>query len=254
MILKDRNILIFGGQGLLGEAVSSAVIRQGGMPILTSRDEKFVNEFNAINEASATKAKAYCVKMDSEREILEHIASIEKDVGEVHSYVHNVYAALDYKSVEETPWSHWEETTRVSIAVANSIASFFAQESRCYRFNSIVNIASIYAYRAPNLTMYEGGSKPNPVYYGTTKASVLALTRYLAVYLAKKDIRVNAVSPGGILSDQDEPFLKRYNASVPMERMVSAAEVSNVVMFLLSGMASGITGQNIVVDAGKTLW
>ena len=74
------------------------------------------------------------------------------------------------------------------------------------------------------------------------------------MYLAKKDIRVNAVSPGGILSDQDERFLKRYNASVPMERMVSAAEVSNVVMFLLSGMASGITGQNIVVDAGKTLW
>ena len=100
----------------------------------------------------------------------------------------------------------------------------------------------------------KGGGKPNPIYYGTTKASVLALTRYLAVYLAKKDIRVNAVSPGGILSDQDERFLKRYNASVPMERMVSAAEVSNVVMFLLSGMASGITGQNIVVDAGKTLW
>ena len=118
MILKDQNILIFGGQGLLGEAVSSAVIRQGGMPILTSLDEKFVNKFNAINKASATKAKAYCVKMDPE-EILEHIASIEKDVGEVQPYVHNVYAALDYKSVEETPWSHWEETTRVSIAVAN---------------------------------------------------------------------------------------------------------------------------------------
>ena len=80
--------------------------------------------------------------------------------------MHNVYAALDYKSVEETPWSHWEETTRVSIAVANSIASFFAQESRCYRLNSIVNIASIYAYRAPNLTMYEGGVKPDPFTMG----------------------------------------------------------------------------------------
>jgi len=91
------------------------------------------------------------------------------------------------------------------------------------------------------------------VEYITTKAAIIQLTRYLAQYLKPKNIRVNCVSPGGILNDQPQPFIEKYNAHCNLKGMLNGEDVAGTILFLLSDFANHLTGQNIVVDDGFSL-
>lgn len=119
---------------------------------------------------------------------------------------------------------------------------------------SVVNVGSVYGSIVPNYLMYSGNDEQyNNISYGASKASVLQMTKIMAAHYAKRNIRVNAISPGGILGDQDLKFIEKYSQRVPLKRMVQAKEVINCIVFLLSDMSSGITGQNIIVDAGLSI-
>ena len=80
------------------------------------------------------------------------------------------------------------------------------------------------------------------------------MTRYLAAYWGDLEVRVNSVTPGGIYAEQDPNFLSKYEATVPLSRMVTPKEVSDAIVFLLGDKSSGITGTDLVVDAGKSIW
>ena len=122
---------------------------------------------------------------------------------------------------------------------------------------AIVNIASMYGTVSPDLRIYADG-RHNPLHYGTSKAAMLQMTRYLACHLASNGIRVNAVSPGPFprpeLRLDDESFYKTLESKVPLGRLGRAAEVAGPVVFLLSDAAAFVTGANIAVDGGWTSW
>lgn len=118
---------------------------------------------------------------------------------------------------------------------------------------SIVNIASIYGILSPDFRIYDGDrSSYNASAYGASKAAVVQLTKYCAAQLAP--IRVNSVSPGGIYQNHSQEFADNYAARVPLKRMAEPKEIANVIMFLLSPLSSYITGTNIVVDGGLSVW
>jgi NAD(P)-dependent dehydrogenase (short-subunit alcohol dehydrogenase family) len=124
---------------------------------------------------------------------------------------------------------------------------------------SIVHTGSIYGLMGPDHRIYEGseylGSTiSSPPVYSASKGGVIGLTRYLATYWAKDGVRVNAVTPGGIQSGQNDEFQKRYGARVPMGRMAQADEVAAGVLFLASDASSYVTGQNLHVDGGLSAW
>jgi len=123
---------------------------------------------------------------------------------------------------------------------------------------SIVNIASLYATVAPDPRFYEhlGGEPPflKPPAYGASKAAVVNLTRYLATLWGPRSVRVNALSPGGVRGGQDDTFVERFAARVPLGRMAVASDLVGPLVFLASDASSYVTGIELVVDGGFTAW
>jgi NAD(P)-dependent dehydrogenase (short-subunit alcohol dehydrogenase family) len=125
---------------------------------------------------------------------------------------------------------------------------------KAQKSGNIINIASIYGFAAPRFEIYDGTSMTMPVEYAAIKAGIINLTKYLASYLGGYNIRVNAISPGGLEDRQPASFIKNYSSNVLLgERMANPADITGVLLFLLSKQSQYITGQNIVVDGGWTL-
>ena len=113
----------------------------------------------------------------------------------------------------------------------------------------IVNLSSIYGLSGPDQRMYQEPGKPaqfKPVYYSVTKWGILGLTQYLATYYAGKNIRVNALSPGGVYNDHDEIFVRSYSARAVMGRMADKDEMNGALLFLVSDASTYMTGANLV--------
>ena len=124
----------------------------------------------------------------------------------------------------------------------------------------ILNIASDLSVIAPDQRLYKVASlEPElqpvkPVTYSVIKAGLVGLTKYLATYWNEDGIRVNSLSPGGIYDGQPEEFVKKLSSLIPMGRMANRDEYQSAVQFLCSNASSYMTGQNIVIDGGRSVW
>jgi NAD(P)-dependent dehydrogenase (short-subunit alcohol dehydrogenase family) len=124
----------------------------------------------------------------------------------------------------------------------------------------IINIASDLAVIAPDQRLYRKEGVPEdrqpvkPVTYSVVKTGLLGLTRYLATYWADQGVRVNSISPGGVYTGQPEEFVDKLAALIPMGRMADVDEYQGAILFLCSKASSYLTGQNLIVDGGRTVW
>jgi len=123
----------------------------------------------------------------------------------------------------------------------------------------VVNTLSIYGIVAPDQRIYEGSEYQGraintPAIYSASKAGLWGLTRYLATYWGHRGVRVNAVTPGGVFSGQNDTFERNYSQRVPLGRMASAQDIAHAMRYLVSDAAKYVTGHNLVVDGGWTAW
>jgi NAD(P)-dependent dehydrogenase (short-subunit alcohol dehydrogenase family) len=272
--LKGRVAVITGGAGLLGPMHAEAVAEAGGIPVLADLDGAKA-ERAAAALARRFKARATGIACD-----ITDPASVEalrrevlRRFGRVDILVNN--AANDPKvgkgsggaakkghwsRLESFPVEQWNKDLAVGLTGAMLCSRALGGEMARKGKGVILNIASDLALIAPDQRLYrkEGlrdSEQPvKPVSYPVVKSGLVGLTRYLATYWAERGVRVNALSPGGVRTDQDEAFLARLSRLIPMGRMARRDEYKGAVLFLVSDASSYMTGANVVMDGGRTVW
>ncbi len=160
---------------------------------------------------------------------------------------------------EDFPFEAWNQALAVNLTGAYLCCQAAVQPMLVQGSGVIINLSSIYGLAGPDQRLYQrGGSEApaqyKPVYYSVTKAGILGLTRYLATYYAGKNIRVNALTPGGVFNGHDESFVQAYSARAVLGRMAEKDEMNGALLFLASDASAYMTGANLVVDGGWTAW
>jgi 2-deoxy-D-gluconate 3-dehydrogenase len=158
---------------------------------------------------------------------------------------------------EEFPLELWDKALAVNLTGIFLCCQAAAMPMLAQGKGVIANICSIYGMVGPDQRIYQRPGEPpqyKPVYYSVTKAGVLGLTRYLATYYAGKNLRVNALTPGGVFQGQGEEFVQAYSARTLLGRMAEKDELNGALLFLVSEASSYMTGANLVVDGGWTAW
>lgn len=242
--LKDKIIIVTGGNGLLGKEIIAKI----------SADEGFCINID-VNHDTAPDLSTIKGDITSEASVDECIRLICSKYNRIDGLVNNAYPRTpDWgKKFEEIPLESWRKNMDWQLNsyfyMSQQIAKHMSQQSNG---GSIINIASVYGIVGPDFSVYDGTEMTMPAAYAAIKGGLINLSRYMASYFGHKNIRVNVVSPGGIFDKQNPIFVKNYETKVPMKRMGRPEDISPSVVFLLSDDSSYITGQNIVVDGGWT--
>jgi NAD(P)-dependent dehydrogenase (short-subunit alcohol dehydrogenase family) len=268
--LSGRVALVTGGAGLLGAEFCQTLAQAGAQVAVADLDAEAAQRVAAgLNRPDSTTLHALAVESDvSQPESVQRMLETTlKTFGRLDILVNS--AALDPKfdpqhsqrgvsgAFEDYPLEAWHQALDVNLTgtflcCQAAVAPMLEQGG-----GVIVNISSIYGLVGPDQRLYRRQGEPaqfKPVYYSVTKAGVLGLTRYLATYYAGKNIRVNALTPGGVFNGHDEQFLTAYAARTVLGRMAEKDELSGALLFLVSGASAYMTGANLVVDGGWTAW
>jgi NAD(P)-dependent dehydrogenase (short-subunit alcohol dehydrogenase family) len=158
---------------------------------------------------------------------------------------------------EDYPVSSWDKVMEVNVKGTFLCCQVFGGAMAGAGRGSIINISSIYGVVSPDQSIYEfrrrrGETFFKPVAYSASKSSILNLTRYLAVYWATKNVRVNTLTIAGVFNNQEQDFLDAYCGRIPVGRMAQADEYNGAVLFLASEASRYMTGSNLVIDGGWT--
>lgn len=260
MNLAGRAALITGGAGHLGMAMATALAEQGCAIILLDLDLAGTQSCAArLASAYGVPAHALAVDLENEQEVARVPEKIKELTGRLDVLINNA------GFVGTTTLTGWcvplpeQSAATWRRALEVNLTSVFELTQSCLPFlqespgGSVINVSSIYGVLGPDMSLYEGTTMGNPAAYAASKGGMLQLTRYLATVLAP-DVRVNAVSPGGIERGQFESFKERYIRKVPLQRMGIEEDLKGVALFLASDMSAYVTGQNIMVDGGFSAW
>lgn len=166
--------------------------------------------------------------------------------------------AADAHRLEDIPLEESREILEVNTLGLFLATQVFGGRMAQAERGSIINIGSLYARVSPDARFYDHipGDPPflKPPAYGASKAAVVNLTRYLATLWAPRGVRVNALSPGGVLGDQDEAFKCKFCDRVPLGRMAGSDDLAGPLVFLASRASAYVTGVDLIVDGGFSAW
>jgi len=268
--LSGRRALITGGGGLLGVEHAAALAQIGANVVLAD-----------INDA----ALALAADDLAQRGFGEQTSTVLMDVTDTAS-VANVQAALSAQDqtidilinnaaidakvdsdggmsgggrLESFALAEWQRQLDVGLTGAFICAQVFGPVMAARGRGVILNIASDLSVIAPDQRLYADPDLPpeaqakKPVTYSVIKTGLIGLTRYLATYWAADGVRVNALSPGGVENGQADDFVSNLSQLIPLGRMAAQDEYAGALQFLCSDAARYMTGQNIVIDGGRSV-
>ena len=257
MELFNKTVLITGAAGRIGSAIANKVLENGGTVLLTDIDKVrltgYKDQFSGKFQENIHLIFADITTSDG----------IENLLSECLTFVPCIDCAIHSAYPKSKGWgTKFEDLNQDNldndlsmqlggaIMFSQKILKYFLEQNA----GNLIHISSILGFNAPKFDHYEGTEMHSPIEYSAIKAGIISITKWLAKYYSKKNIRINCISPGGILNNQPESFLNKYKKSCSNIGMLSAEKhISGIVMFLLSDASIAINGQNIIVDDGWSL-
>lgn len=253
MLLHGQVVAVTGAAGLIGSSFSRGIVKQGGRVVLGD-----VAEAKGLAlEEELGKDNALFVKVDTTdtASIDQFLKSGVERFGKIDSAVHSAcprssqfgtrFENLQPEGLKEDLFNQLGG----AILFSQRLIALFRQQG----YGVLVHIASIQGVCAPKFEHYQETTMGSPIEYSAIKAGTISISRYLAKYCKGQNIRVNCLSPGGILDKQPESFLQHYRDSCLSKGMLDADDLTGTLVYLLSDQSKYLNGQNIVVDDGWML-
>jgi len=269
--LEGKTALITGAAGLLGKQHASALLELDAHVILTDVDVDQLRGLKKELSKDFPRENISIYKMDVTKPY--SIESISKKIGKKGKYANILInnAAINPKSTKGKGLSKsyrlnslsledWNKEISVGLTGAFLCSKIFGEIMSKKGGGVILNIASDLSVISPDQRLYidpkkkESRQDVKPITYSVIKTGLIGMTRYLSTYWLGKNIRANALSPGGVFDKQDKEFVKRISSLIPLGRMASQDEYKSAVQFLCSDASSYMNGQNIIIDGGRSVW
>jgi NAD(P)-dependent dehydrogenase (short-subunit alcohol dehydrogenase family) len=258
--LDGRVAVITGGAGHLGRTFGDALAELGCRVVMVDREQSATvaaaEELARVRGVEALPLATDLDRPDSAREIVDQtLARFSRLDILINNAAFTGASNLAGWAVpfDQQRFEAWEGALRVNLSAVFLLTQAARSALAKFGHGSIVNVGSIYGMVGPDFKLYEGTAMGNPAAYAASKGGLLQFTRYLATALAP-EIRVNALSPGGIARGQAKAFQDRYIARTPLGRMGGEEDFKGAIAYLASDLSAWVTGHNLVVDGGWTAW
>jgi NAD(P)-dependent dehydrogenase (short-subunit alcohol dehydrogenase family) len=258
--LKGRRALITGATGGLGKVMADTLAELGADLVLVDRPG---SDFDSLRvkliERWDVKVEQRFCDLEQQDQRTELKASLKNSDQELNILINNAafVGTSDLQGwgvpFEEQTVDTWRRALEVNLTAIFDLCQGLTPLLKAAEGASIINIASIYGLYGPDWGLYKGTNMSNPAGYGASKGGLLQFTRWLATSIAP-NVRVNAISPGGVFRNQPEAFVRRFEAKTPLGRMATEDDFRGVLAYLASDMSKYVTGQNLSVDGGWGVW
>jgi len=257
--MKQKVCLITGGAGFLGRKFCEFFLKKKYVVLCVDNSKKNLKTFKSFKFINSKNLFIYECDITNDKKVKKLFKLINKSFL-VDVLINN--AAIDAvpfkkkEALQKFPTNKmWDDEINVSLKGSFFMIKFFGEEMERRKSGSIINIGSDLSVIAPNQNIYKSSydNYIKPVTYSVIKHGMLGLTKYFASLYGKSNVRVNMVSPGPVHNNQSKKLLNELSNIIPMERLGNPREILGLLLFLSSSESSYITGQNILVDGGKTI-
>lgn len=261
-ILEGKVVIVAGGLGLIGKEFIKAIVENGGIGIIADIDETNAGKMINSIKSQLPTGKIDLVKLNitAKKSISSMINVVVKKYKKIDGLVNCAYPRTKNfgKGFEDTTYEDFCENVNLQLGgcflLSQQLGIYFKKQG----YGNIINISSIYGVVAPRFDIYgkasfHGKRMTVSIEYTAIKSAIIHMTKFMAKYYAKCNIRVNCITPGGVLDNQPKEFLEKYNFYGLSKGMINAEDLKGALIYLLSDWSKYVNGQNIIVDDGWTL-
>jgi NAD(P)-dependent dehydrogenase (short-subunit alcohol dehydrogenase family) len=266
--LTGRVAVVTGALGLLGKNHCVALAEAGANVIVADLDGNEAEHYaRSLCTGSLPDALGIGVDITSTDSVKAMNDAVHEKFGKIDILVNNAAindmfenpaAAAEQSRFEAYPLELWKTSLDVNVTGTFLCSQIIGGAMAQRKSGSIINIASTYGIVAPDQSLYRRPDGTQQFYksaaYPVTKGAVISFTRFLAAYWGSAGVRVNSLSPGGVENAQDDFFVRNYSARTPLGRMAAPEDYRGAIVFLASDASRYMTGANLVVDGGWTVW
>ncbi len=256
-MLKNNVIVVTGGAGLIGQEFVKTIVKNGGIAIIADIDiDNAIQIKGQLSKQHKTEnIDAISLDINDKNSVQSVINNIHKQYGQIDALINNAYPRNKNfgKHFFDVEYGDFCENINIHLGgyflTSQQFIKYFIKQGH----GNIINMSSVYGVIAPKFEIYNDTKMGMPVEYAVIKSALVHLTKYMAKYCKGNNIRVNTMSPGGILDGQAQEFIDRYNAQCLSKGMLDSQDLNGTLLYLLSDMSKYINGKNIIIDDGFTL-
>jgi len=265
--MKGKVVVIMGGGGKMGLAFAEVLSNAGATIYLVDlNEEETIKKSLELSKKTKTKINGIGCDLSSQKNVEDCFSSVYSQEGKLDVMIYNVYSKPKgyYKDLENYTIDTWEKVMSVNV---NGAFLSCKESVKIFKKNktpgNIILTLSTYGIVSPDLRIYDNldsniydANDPltTPMAYTVSKSGLLGMVKWLAGAYGKDEIRINGLTPGGVFDGQEDSFHKAYKDKVPLGRMANWTDYNGAILFLASDASRYMTGTNLIIDGGWTVW